>query len=75
MTAFMTYLEEIDASYWESECYSLNLKRRLPIPTAQKNLILLIDRQELEELKHLVFGANSNKLLSFYEIDYNISFN
>ena len=48
------YLICIDAEYWEEEYKNSIYKRKIPIPTIQKNFIILLDQFELIELQYLL---------------------
>ena len=58
---FGVFINEIDANYWDNNYWNYNMKRKIPIPTQQLNLYLMLNRTELEELKNLVFLRKSKK--------------
>nr|WP_293301466.1 DUF6686 family protein [Allomuricauda sp.] len=70
--AFKRYVSEIDVDLWESCPNRTSLKRRIPIPTLQTNLVLTFCQQELQSLKNLIFEETSkpNTPISAMEIDY-----
>ncbi len=75
---FKEYMLTIDLEYWE-EKYSCNMiKRKIPIPSTQQNLVLMFNRQEMSELKSLLF-FNQKKdtlpMLDIYDIDYTLILN
>lgn len=74
---FREYLFEIDIDYWECEYNCPKYKRNIPIPSMQHNLILLFNREEIQELKVLLsFGKyNKFKKLRLDEIDYTLVLN
>ncbi|MEH6681781.1 MAG: DUF6686 family protein [Sediminicola sp.] len=75
---FCCFLKNLDLAYWDKRMCGCSMKRKIPIPTAQSNLILVLDLPELEELKSLVaFGGKSAdfKLLKTKDINYNTFFN
>ena len=62
--------------YWESQFENTAIKRKIPIPTCQENLILIFDKIEFNALKSLFFNKkDSNRLLSLEEIEYNYILN
>ena len=71
---FCAFLQDLDAGYWENKYCGCTLKRKIPIPTQQINLYLMLNRTELEELKHLVFFKERQKgmqLIHIEDVDYN----
>ena len=67
------YLNEVDIDYWENKLCSCAMKRKIPIPTQQTNLCLLLNRTELEELKRLVFFRENDDrmdLIKVGDVDY-----
>jgi len=76
LEAFKEYLGKVDISYWEKEYENSIYTRRIPIPTLQKNFVILIDRFELIELQNLMnFETKRMGFLDFKEIKYNSSLN
>lgn len=70
---FGAFIDKIDANYWDNKYSNNKLKRRIPIPTEQKNLYLMLNRTELEELKQLIFfNENEEKvdLIHVEDVDY-----
>ena len=69
---FKEFLQYLDISYWEAEYKHIkSLKRKIPIPTSQENLILMFKPDEINELEVLFNLRNKNapRLISFYQID------
>lgn len=52
------YVDTIDISYWETKYEHTNLNRKIPLPTTQDNLIIMLNRQEVSELKRLLAFKN-----------------
>lgn len=77
LNQFKIYVAEIDLEYWEFYYPCPQLKRNIPIPSLQKNLILLFNRQEIEELKKLLFydSYHCPTTLNSDEIDYQLILN
>jgi len=70
---FGTYLRELDVDYWENKNCSCMMKRKIPIPTQQTNLCLLLSRTEVEELKTLLVAKETKDkidLIKVRDIDY-----
>lgn len=70
---FGAFIDEIDANYWDNKYCSCTMKRKIPIPTQQPNLCLMLNRTELEELKSLVFFNEKQKkmhLIQVEDVDY-----
>ena len=68
LSEFGSFIFQIDAAYWENKNYNCLMKRKIPIPTLQQNLCLMINRAELEELKKLVFYKEKEKWISMLEV-------
>ncbi|MEM9650072.1 MAG: DUF6686 family protein [Bacteroidota bacterium] len=77
MEHFKTYLEHLDPLYWENFYCSCSMKRKIPIPTLQLNLHIMLNRSELEELKGLlgISGASAQELIKAENVDYSYSKN
>lgn len=51
---FRYYINQIDVDYW-LDCYSCTTrKRKIPINTLHQNLILMFNKEEIEDLKLLL---------------------
>ncbi len=72
---FTNYLTAIDCSFWESEYENSIYERKIPIPTLQNNLMLLLNRQEVNELIALISLKKSEKLLQSKDINYRLNWN
>ncbi len=76
ITALTECINSIDVIYWESEFENTSIKRKIPIPTCQENLILIFDKIEFNALKSLFFNTKNNEqLLSSQEIEYHYTLN
>jgi len=72
---FKEYLKTIDIQFWECKYAQSILKRKIPIPSVQSNLVLLFNRQEIEELKTLFLRRNTENYLDVDDIDYQFVLN
>ncbi|WP_420571324.1 DUF6686 family protein [Kordia sp.] len=74
---FRSYLSTIEIGYWEYKYAGVNIKRKIPIPTTQNNLMLLFNRHEINELKTLFFSEPTSKkpMLHVSQIDYTLVMN
>ena len=75
LNGFIDFIEKIDFNYWELEYKNSIYKKRIPIPTMQSNLMIMLDKNELLELKILLKIFKENHILSFNEINYDLIFN
>lgn len=75
LNGFIDFIEKIDTEYWEQEYKNSIYTKKIPIPTVQSNLIILIDRHELTELKILLTIYNESSILKASSIDYDFSLN
>jgi len=72
---FYKFLKSLDLDYWEQH-YGNGTKRKIPIPTLQDNLYLMLTRAELEEIKGLMqYDRQSLSILSVDDIDYQFILN
>ena len=75
---FKSYILEIEMDYWECKYARSKIKRKIPIPSIQSNLVLMFKRQEIKELRVLLSGASKdvfNTFLSLNDIDYTLILN
>lgn len=75
--SFIKYLTSIDSESWELEYKNSIYSKRIPIPTAQQNLMILVNSEELLELKKLLIKNKQSviKGISWNEINYNMIYN
>ena len=72
------HVSKIDIKFWLDKFCDTPLKRKIPIPIHQENLILVFDIKEFINLKSLFFNQrNQDNLLylSTNQIEYNIILN
>ncbi|MEM7085149.1 MAG: DUF6686 family protein [Bacteroidota bacterium] len=74
---FQKFLSEIDVDYWETKYGCHVMKRKIPIPTIQQNLVLMFNKEELASIKSLVFQktVKYSDSLSAFDIDYTLLLN
>ncbi|WP_055444253.1 DUF6686 family protein [Lacinutrix himadriensis] len=74
---FKKYLFAIDSEYWENKYGDAKVKRKIPVPSLQSNLVLMFNRQEIKELKSLFSNKKQiyNKYLNVDDIDYTLILN
>ena len=73
-----THVSEIDIKFWLDKFCDTPLKRKIPIPTHQENLILVFDIHEFIQLKSLFFNHQNHEdllYLSTDQIEYQNIFN
>ena len=76
LECFSKYISTIDEQYWLLEYRNSIYNKHIPIPSLQENLILLLDLNDLFELRELLnYQSKSIKFLSFREIDYKVMMN
>jgi hypothetical protein len=75
LTSFSSYLDQLDADYWENEYQNSIYEKRIPIPSLQSNFLIMLNSKELEELRFLVDGINKYKILKPSEINYHVFLN
>ncbi|WP_299891432.1 DUF6686 family protein [uncultured Lacinutrix sp.] len=73
--SFKSYLFNIELEYWEHKYACPKIQRKIPIPSLQKNLYLVFNRQEINELKTLVSSNKKDEFLDFQDIDYKLIIN
>ena len=69
---FKKYIIQLDTEYWNEIYPHPKVKKNIPIPTLQGNLVLLFNQQEIEELRALFNNGSYQKYqeISIKEIDY-----
>jgi len=73
-----TDVSEIDIKFWLDKFSDNLVKRKIPIPTHQENLILVFDIHEFIQLKSLFFNHQNHDdllYLSTNQIEYQNIFN
>jgi|TARA_B100000809_G_scaffold266618_1_gene330297 hypothetical protein len=72
---FKNYLLCIEVEYWEHKYACGRVKKKIPIPTTQANLVLMFNRQEIFELIDLFEFTDGSKILKVSDIDYTLIVN
>lgn len=75
LDVFIDYIKNVDEDYWEKEYENSIYEKRIPIPTTQKNLMIMLDIFEIKELRILMGVKNKNRFLTLNEIDYKLVLN
>ncbi len=76
LKTFKEYLQKIDISYWEKEYENSIYSKKIPIPTLQKNFMILINRFELFELQSLMdFDKKKNGFINYTDFEGNFNLN
>lgn len=77
LTHFQGFLAQLDPNHWERVYCNCTIKRKIPIPTLQSNLQIMLNRAELEEFKILlnVNATNATALITAENVDYTVVLN
>ena len=75
LTSLVKYLKNIDCDYWEKEYENSIYQKKIPIPTLQTNFMILLERNEVNELLYLLDKPTSKEYLSVEDINYQIYLN
>lgn len=76
LDSFINYIGNVDEFYWEEEYKNSIYDKRIPIPSIQANLIILLDLVDLYELRELLnYKTKATKYITFREIDYTLIMN
>jgi hypothetical protein len=75
LEGFVDYVKNIDCNYWEMEYKNSVYEKKIPIPTLQKNFIILFDRSEIYELTSLMNFRIKDENLKYTEIKYPLNLN
>ena len=69
---FKKYILQLYTAYWNENYPCPRVKRNIPVPTLQGNLVLLFNQQEIEELRALFNNGvyKEYQEISIKEIDY-----
>ncbi len=73
LDAFKEYLTQIDIAHWEQHFKNSVNSRKIPVPIGVKHFIIVLNQEELYEMK-LLLNLEKNKinLLKFNEIQYRL---
>ena len=68
---FACYFMELDGPYWESVNSHVSFRKKIIVPVGHKNLNMLLNNSELEELKQLFSRPITNQfeLLAYFNYD------
>ncbi len=75
---FKAYILDIKMDYWEHKYACAKVKRKIPIPSMQENLVLMFRRQEILELQALLTHISKDiflRSLKTKDIDYTLILN
>lgn len=72
---FIKYLKKIDCHYWEQEYMNSIYEKKIPIPTTQKNLMLMMTVSEIEEILFLLDKFKHSEFLNVDKIEYKLVLN
>lgn len=74
---FREFVLTLQEEYWETKYAKAKVKRKIPIPSKQANLVLMFNRYEIRELKKLFkfTASKSSRYLSVDDIDYRFILN
>ena len=75
LETFKDFLRKVDIGYWEKEYENSIYEKKIPIPTLQSNFIILLNRNELDELRILLDFKTQKQLLKSEEINYKMIYN
>jgi hypothetical protein len=75
LLAFENYLKKVDIEYWEEEYKNSIYDKKIPIPTLQKNFIILLDRFEVFELIQLLQLSSNIHFINYTSIKNKIIWN
>jgi hypothetical protein len=75
-----SYIDGLEIGYWEHKHACSKMRRKIPLPTTQGNLVIMFNRQEVKELRTLlsyndIDEKESPRFLSIDDIDYNLILN
>lgn len=66
---FKMYILDIEIDYWEHRYASAKVKRKIPIPSLQQNLVLMFERQEIRELQILLTSTIKDVFRTYLNTD------
>lgn len=69
LRSFVDFLHKIDQDCWDGYYQHSFLKRKIPVPTQQNNLHIMLSKSELNELIHLLsFDTVKAKQVDFLKV-------
>lgn len=72
---FIKYFKKINCPYWEKEYVNSIYEKKIPIPTNQRNLMVMMNVSEIQEILFLVGNFKSCHFLKVDDIDYKLVLN
>ncbi|MEM1258864.1 MAG: DUF6686 family protein [Bacteroidota bacterium] len=72
---FITFLNRLDVNYWEEELKCSLHQRKIPVSVGCSHFMILLNKQELNELRQLLSNDFTIDLLSSKEINYALTYN
>lgn len=75
LEGLVMYLKNIDCDYWEKEYKNSIYKKKIPIPTLQSNLMILLERYEVHELLNLLEVNIEKEFLSLEDLKFILCLN
>lgn len=69
---FSSYFMELDGHYWESVNSQVSFRKKIIVPVGHKNLKVLLNNSELEELKILFSRGSTNHLNLLTHFNYKL---
>lgn len=74
---FRSYISKIDVDYWLNAYSCTTQKRKIHVNTLHQNLVLIFNKEEMEDLRGLLMLKNNEKAgnLSAADIDYPLILN
>lgn len=71
LEAFKEYIDQLDIPYWENQLRHWSQGRKIPISVGKKHFIILVNKEEVHEITHLLsFKKPQVALLDYADIDY-----
>jgi hypothetical protein len=71
LDALKEYIGQLDLNYWENHLRNWAHHRKIPISVGKKHFIILVNREEVQELLGLISVENPDiALLRYQDIDY-----
>ena len=74
---FKSYVMSIEDGFWEEKYANSNIKRKIPIPSIQENLVLMFNREEIMQLRALFCNRGDvyDNYISLADIDFTLILN
>lgn len=77
LNRFKKYIDQLETEYWELKYERVVKERKIPVPSAQDNLVMIFNKHELQLLRSLLHldTPQSMEIIDIVDINYTLFLN